>query len=583
MSSTAGSDGAAHRQATAAEPSWEHRLRLVSMRARWRLGRLLRKVLRPWRRSLLVRVMTVTVLLGSLVSFALGTFMYQRIADGLVDAKMASAEQDAYARLSEAQDTIDSAPNTDPDTLRQVALDLSTKLRAPDGSRQVVLIPGRQHSGVGVGSFNSTGADLRWVPQKIRDAIQDDDTHQQATMTRVTTPVSADDPTPGTRTVPAVVIGSRVELLTAGEYDLFFIYPMNQEVNTLDIVRNSFLLGGLLLLALLGGLAFMVTRMVVAPVRSARYVAERLSAGALNERMQVRGEDDLARLATSFNAMADNLQRQIRQLEELSEVQQRFTSDVSHELRTPLTTIRMAGDLIHQSREAFTPPVARSSELLLRELDRFESLLADLLEISRFDAGAAALEVEEVDLRDVVRRVLEATRTIADRNGVRVRLQAADPCRAEMDQRRVERIVRNLVTNALEHAEGGPVDVVVGVNSTAVAVSVRDYGVGLRPGEASMVFNRFWRADPARARTTGGTGLGLSIALEDARLHRGWLQAWGELGEGSCFRLTLPLTTSTAISRSPTRLVDEGRAIERGEDPTDARPAIVVRDTGGDR
>ena len=103
---------------------------------------------------------------------------------------------------------------------------------------------------------------------------------------------------------------------------------------------------------------------------------------------------------------------------------------------------------------------------------------------------------------------------------------------AEVDRRRVERILRNLLDNAVEHGEGRDVVVTVAADRDAVAVAVRDHGVGLGPGEQQLVFDRFWRADPARARTTGGTGLGLAIALEDARLHGGWLQAWGERGEG---------------------------------------------------
>ncbi len=142
-------------------------------------------------------------------------------------------------------------------------------------------------------------------------------------------------------------------------------------------------------------------------MRMARRIAERLAAGRLEERMQVRGTDDLARLAISFNQMASNLQRQIRRLEELSRLQRRFVSDVSHELRTPLTTVRMAADLLHESRDDFDPISRRSVELLQNELNRFEELLADLLEISRFDAGAAALDLDEVDLRDIVLRVLE--------------------------------------------------------------------------------------------------------------------------------------------------------------------------------
>jgi two-component system sensor histidine kinase MtrB len=276
--------------------------------------------------------------------------------------------------------------------------------------------------------------------------------------------------------------------------------------------------------------------------------------------MRSHGEDDIAKLAKSFNAMADSLQKQIRQLEDLSRVQQRFVSDVSHELRTPLTTIRMAGDLIHDSRESFDPSVARSAELLHNEIDRFESLLSDLLEISRFDAGAAVLDVEATDLRATMRRAIEATAALAARRGTQVDvIPTKGPCVAEIDPRRVERILRNLVANAIEYGEGRPVTVQLGINTEAVAVSVRDSGVGLRPGEAALVFNRFWRSDPARARTTGGTGLGLAISREDARLHGGWLHAWGEPNVGSCFRLTLPRHSGVAIDSSPLPLRPEER------------------------
>ncbi|AKU18824.1 histidine kinase [Luteipulveratus mongoliensis] len=526
------------------------------MHSGWRGRRVLRRWLRPWRRSLLLRVMTTTVLLGALTSFALGSFMYQRIADGLVAAKMRSSEQDAAQRRTDAERKIASTIRVDPSTMQQLGQDIVDQTAAPgeDRSRLAILTlaktPGETNDALPA-MFTPPYVQESWIPESIRDALDADPEHQQAMTIRVS---GQDEGSP--TNIPAVVIGSQLRLQQAGNYDLYIIYPMQTETRTLALIKNAFILGGLGLVLLLAALAYMVTRMVVTPVRSARHVAERLSEGALNERMVAQGEDDLARLATSFNAMADNLQRQIRQLEDLSEVQQRFTSDVSHELRTPLTTIRMAADLIHQSRSDFSAPVSRSAELLLRELDRFESLLADLLEISRFDAGAASLELEQADLRDVVRRVIDSTATLASRAGTVVMVEAPAPCRADMDQRRVERVIRNLVSNAIEHAEQRPIDITVGANDTAVAVSVRDHGVGLKPGEASMVFNRFWRSDPARARTTGGTGLGLSISLEDARLHQGWLQAWGEPGEGSCFRLTLPLRPGDAIKRSPTRLVD---------------------------
>ena len=126
--------------------------------------------------------------------------------------------------------------------------------------------------------------------------------------------------------------------------------------------------------------------------------------------------------------------------------------------------------------------------------------------------------------------------------------QVNEAIRAEVDRRRVERILRNLLVNAVEHGEGRDVVVTVAEDRDTVAVAVRDHGVGLAPGEEVQVFERFWRADPARARTTGGTGLGLAIALEDARLHSGWLQAWGEKGRGSVFRLTLPRTAGQPLA-----------------------------------
>ncbi|WP_258028963.1 ATP-binding protein, partial [Streptomyces fradiae] len=146
------------------------------------------------------------------------------------------------------------------------------------------------------------------------------------------------------------------------------------------------------------------------------------------------------------------------------------------------------------------------------------------------------------------------------------------PVIAEADARRVERILRNLVVNAVEHGEGRDVVVRLASARGAVAVAVRDYGVGLKPGEATRVFNRFWRADPARARTTGGTGLGLSIALEDARLHGGWLQAWGEPGGGSQFRLTLPRTADEPLRGSPIPLEPEDSRRNRQHDTTGHAP-----------
>jgi two-component system sensor histidine kinase MtrB len=216
----------------------------------------------------------------------------------------------------------------------------------------------------------------------------------------------------------------------------------------------------------------------------------------------------------------------------------------------------MAADVLHASREQFPAGLARSTELLVDELDRFEALLGDLLEISRLDAGVEELAAELMDVAPIARRAVEQVRVIAGTAGSAVELELPNgETTAEIDARRVERILRNLLANAVDHSEGRAVYLSLGANEHAIAITVRDYGVGLRPGEADLVFNRFWRADPSRNRRTGGTGLGLAISHEDARLHGGLLEAWGAAGYGASFRLTLPRRQGEPFEESPLPLV----------------------------
>ena len=544
-------------------------LRTLARRARSALWSTGRWFLHLWRASLQFRVIISTMLLGLVVVLLLGTYLYQRIADGLVSDRILTARAEATSQASAAQSRFDSAGRTDAVSLTQLAFDVVGQSASPgaDQSREVILTRAKNNTGpASVPTVLSSDVGLPSVPAKLRDAIAADPSHQQVQLISI----SSSEGVP----VSAVIIGSRVNLPVAGQYELYFVFPLDREQQTLQVVGRTFALGGIALVLLVGAVAFVVTRLVVDPVRRAALVAQRLSSGRLHERMRARGEDDIAKLGKSFNAMADSLQKQIRQLEDLSRVQQRFVSDVSHELRTPLTTIRLAGDLIHDSRGDFDPSVARSAELLHNEIDRFESLLTDLLEISRFDAGAAILDLEATDLRHTIERAIESVAALAALRGSRLEvIPTKGACVAEMDPRRVERILRNLLVNAIEHGEGRPVTIRLGVNQSAVAVSVRDSGVGLRPGEAGLVFTRFWRADPARARTSGGTGLGLAISHDDARLHEGWLQAWGEPGVGSCFRLTLPRRTGVPIERSPLPLTpDEERSAAAQTQATPYRP-----------
>ncbi|MFZ2964728.1 MAG: MtrAB system histidine kinase MtrB, partial [Rhodoglobus sp.] len=313
---------------------------------------------------------------------------------------------------------------------------------------------------------------------------------------------------------------------------------------------------------------FIVVRLVVGPVQLAAETSERLAAGDLTVRIPVKGEDVIATLARSFNGMATSLQNQITRLAALSQLQQRFVSDVSHELRTPLTTIRLAGDVLYDQRESFPPATARTAELLHTQVQRFETLLADLLEMSRYDAGAVEMDAEPTNLVRLVEDAIDMVRALAESKGSQLRLVAPGGYfEAEVDSRRIRRILQNLLGNAIDHGEGKPIVVWVDSDADAVAIAVRDYGVGMTPEAIDRVFDRFWRADPSRQRSTGGTGLGLAIALEDAALHGGWLEVWSAPGRGSCFRLTLPRVRGAELVSSPLELPpDDALPLEEAAD-----------------
>ena len=514
-----------------------------------------------WRRSLLLRVTVTTLILSIIVMTILGFLLLSRVTTGLLDSAERTAVTEASAGLADAQrisaaaasGTSAASPASIVDT---IVASLATRAGSPP-QYDVLLLAGEIE-----GAAPERGTNLvsdASVPPELRDTVMATG-RQSWTYTEIR---YLDG-----RSTPGIVVGAPLAVTDVGTYELYYLFPLTNEASTLDLVRSTVIGTGVLLVVLLGAVAALVTRQVVAPVRSAARVAEQFSEGHLRERMAVRGEDDLARLAMAFNDMAASLEQQIHRLEELSAVQQRFVSDVSHELRTPLTTIRMAADLLFESRGELDPPTARSAELLQNQLDRFENLLGDLLEISRYDAGAAVLDLETVDLVALVKRAVESARPLAERRGSEIVVTAlVDPCPVECDPRRVDRILRNLIDNAVEHGEGQPIDVTVTEDGSAAAITVRDHGVGLSDDSIAHVFDRFWRADPARARTTGGTGLGLSIALEDTRLHAGWLEAWGAPGEGACFRLTLPCRAEVTLELSPLPLVPpDMEGVSDGED-----------------
>jgi two-component system, OmpR family, sensor histidine kinase MtrB len=370
-----------------------------------------------------------------------------------------------------------------------------------------------------------------------------------------------------------LIVGAPIRIQQSEQIGLqqaYFFYPLNFQEETLARLSNFLLIVGAGLLAAVVILAAISIGRVLKPIQRARDVAEEIAAGNLAARIpQATSQDDFGKLAESFNRMTDNLAQKIGELEHVGSLQARFVSDVSHELRTPLATVRMAADYIHAARTGLPPDAQRAAVLLERELERFENLLEDLLEISRFDAGVINLEPVEVDLSGLLDEVVDALDPIAHGRKVDVNLEVdrgqGQPLVAA-DPRRLDRVFSNLVKNAIEHTVEGGVRIWVGRRGRDVVVTVADDGEGIPAEDLPHIFERFYRADVHRARTLGGTGLGLAIALENVNLHRGSIDVQSEVGEGSTFTVTLP-----AIDPQP-----EPAADELAESPPESAPATEV-------
>lgn len=515
----------------------------------------LRRKVRPlhqlWWSSLPLRVLASTLAASLLVLALAGIVLVQVVTAGIAESKRQASITESGSIVTFMQQQLRSPEQRGMSSYE--SLSRLADLVSAQASQYHVMIQAPSSRLV------STGISADSVPEDLRETVAEahsTDAFAAPTLVRYTDPERSPE--------PGWVVGATLLGNTGERFPTFFIFPMSHEMQVVRMVRSAIIATFLLLVLALGLVGYFITQQVVRPVRRASQTALQLASGELGQRMVVRGTDDLALLAQSMNKMAADLQQRIQQLESLSLVQRRFVSDVSHELRTPMTTIKMAADILHDSRQNFDPASARSIELMSTEIDRFDALLADLLEISRIDAGAAALALDEIDLGALAAAEVATHESFATRQGVSLLLHDDGSAGTVLiDAIRVRRILRNLVVNAIEHGEAKPVEVTVAGGDDAVAVTVRDHGIGFPPEQATWVFERFWRADPSRTRLVGGTGLGLAISLEDARLHNGWLSAWGRPGRGAQFRLTLPRDPGRRLTGSPL-------------------PIIPVDDKGGD-
>jgi two-component system sensor histidine kinase MtrB len=313
--------------------------------------------------------------------------------------------------------------------------------------------------------------------------------------------------------------------------------------------------GAGLLLALITIAVITASRRVLLPVRRLAHAATRMSGGDLSVRIEPRGRDELAQLVTSFNGMASALEEKVGELEGMEARARRFAGDVSHELRTPLTAMTAVVDILHE-HPGLTGDAATAARLVQQEVLHLNRLVEDLIEISRFDAGTAELVTDDTDVATAVGRCLLA------RHWTDVSADVPAGLTVRLDRRRFDVIVANLVGNALRHG-ALPVTVTAGLQSdgegaTRLTVDVRDHGDGLPPAAIPHLFDRFYKADTARARSAG-SGLGLAIAWENARLHGGHIDAGNHSGGGALFSASLPVSghlpiSGTALPAEPARL-----------------------------
>ncbi|MER5808129.1 HAMP domain-containing sensor histidine kinase [Streptomyces sp. NPDC002033] len=320
---------------------------------------------------------------------------------------------------------------------------------------------------------------------------------------------------------------------------LYAVMPLLTEQQTVDAMVQAARQGAIPGLAIAVVPALLAARSVLRPVRNLRRAAQNMGRGRLDTRIEVRGADELAGLARTFNETAGALEQSVAELREAESRARRFASDVSHELRTPLAGMLAVTEVLDEDAERLDPDTAKALRLISAETGKLAVLVEDLMEISRFDARAAELNLDDVDVAEAVRKTLERRHWDDDR----VRADLPDEVRARLDPRRFDVVLANLVGNALRHG-GAPVRVTVrtgpGTDGERLLIEVADSGPGIAEEVLPHIFDRFFKADAARTRSAG-SGLGLAITLENVRLHGGTLSAANGPGGGAVFTLDMPL------------------------------------------
>ena len=502
------------------------------------LGRLYRTV----RSSLQIRMVLLATISALLIGIVFMTASLYSVRASLLNQVLRQAQADFAAELNRAQGGLDSADiSGDEGSYQKLVVNMAANVQNegapnmvgvfiwPDDSTTRRFVP-----------VSTAPGDSDLISSEIRNAVASNGSHSYSQMIN-----TADN---GQYPVPGIVMGSMLKPTTTGGIEFYAIYSFADQQRSVLSVQMALLAVSVVTSIMMGIIMFLALHSVIRPVTKVAGAAKGLSQGESDIRVTEDRTDELGTLQRSFNVMADSINEKIGQLEEAEAYQRRFVSDVSHELRTPVTTIRMATDLLFKSRDDLDPSKRRTVELLDKQVSRFASMLEDLLEISRYEAGQTSLNPDLCDACDLVRNVVQQVAQIARTKGVSVSALLPDyKVMISVDVSRCTSILRNLVNNAIDFAEDGPVQMRLAASDRTVVFSVRDWGIGIAPEDLTHIFERFWRADPSRSRLTGGTGLGLSIAMDNTNLMHGLLDVRSQVGHGTWFLLTLPRDVSEQL------------------------------------
>ncbi len=315
-----------------------------------------------------------------------------------------------------------------------------------------------------------------------------------------------------------------VYLSTSGENIIDLLNDFKRKMYGIAIVVS----------VLIGLLSFFLASVITGPVEQLIRVIKGMSDGNLNQRVEVRGNDEIAQLGAAFNKM-------VERLNSVEEKRRQFVSDASHELKTPLSSIKILAETLMQMQDIDMSIVQEFLQDINNEIDRLSRIIDRLLMLTKMDVIKADLEMKNVNIKELLKGIIKSLSPLARKRGIHIKLKVKQDLFILVDEDKIWQAIFNVIDNSIKYSNpGGTVKVSIEKSDYSIAIIVEDNGIGIAKEEIDHIFERFYRIDKARARETGGTGLGLSIALDAVRVHGGDIQVESEEGKGSKFKIIIP-------------------------------------------